>query len=66
MLNLRLASGLNLKDFKNKFNKDLFKEKEEKINSYIRSKHLYIEGDYLNPTFDGMMILDQFMLDLID
>ncbi len=66
MLNLRLADGLNLKSFKNKFNKDLFKEKEEKINSYIDSRHLYIEGECLKPTFDGMMILDQILLDLID
>ena len=66
MLNLRLASGLNLKEFRDKFNKDLFKEKEEKIVSCITSKHLYLEGDYLKPTFDGMMILDQILLDLID
>ena len=66
MLKLRLASGLNLDEHRVKFNKDLYQEKKEKIDSYITSKHLYFEGKNLKPTFDGMMILDQILLDLID
>ena len=43
-----------------------YQEKKEKIDSYIASKHLYFKGKNLKPTFDGMMILDQILLDLID
>ena len=64
MLNLRTSEGIDLDAFKNKFNKDLYKDKKEAIDAYIASNYLKIEGNKLVPTFDGMMILDKIIVDL--
>ena len=66
MLNLRTTEGLDLTRFKELFNKDLYKNKKEVIDSYINSGHLLLEGNNLVATFEGMMILDKIVLDLID
>ena len=66
MLNLRTFEGLDLKEFKNIFNKDLYLSKKEIIDSYIASKHLKKEGNHLKATFEGMMILDKITIDLFE
>ncbi len=66
MLNLRTIEGLDLTLFKNLFNKDLYKNKKEAIDSYVRSGHLLLENNKIIPTFEGMMILDKIVLDFID
>ena len=66
MLKLRISEGLDLKEFKNKFNKDLYINKKEIVNSYIKDGYLKLENNHLIPTFNGMMILDKITLDLLD
>ena len=65
MLNLRTIEGLDLILFKNLFNKDLYKNKKEVIDSYIGSRHLLMKDNKIIPTFEGMMILDKIVLDLL-
>ena len=64
MLNLRTNKGIDLSYFKNRFNVDLLKEKNEIINKLIKNGKLYIKDNHLIPTYEGMMILDQIILDL--
>ncbi len=66
MLNLRTIEGLDLTSFNKIFNKDLYQEKKKEIDSYISSKHLALKNNHLIPTFEGMMILDKIILDLIN
>ena len=65
MLNLRTNVGLDLNYIKKVFNKDLYKEKRETIDRYISNGHLFTNKNHLIATFDGMMILDKIILDLI-
>ena len=66
MLNLRTVEGLDIARLKELFNKDLYKNKKETIDSYIKSGHLLLKENKLVPTFEGMMLLDKIILDLID
>ena len=64
MLNLRTVEGLNLKDFKDKFDIDLYHEKKEEINQFISNNLLKLEEEVLAPTYQGMMLLDQILVKL--
>ena len=66
MLNLRTSEGLDLVKFASIFNKDLYKEKKEIIDSYINGGYLFIKDKRLIATFEGMMILDKITLDLTE
>ena len=65
MLNLRISDGLDLEEFKKTFNKDLLVKKKDVIEGYISSGHLLIKDNHLIATFEGMMILDKIIVDLI-
>ena len=65
MLNLRTKEGLDLKDFKEKFDVDLLKLKEQEITELIKRGYLSLSDDILSPTYEGMMTLDQSVLKLI-
>ncbi|HHT67080.1 MAG TPA: radical SAM family heme chaperone HemW [Erysipelotrichaceae bacterium] len=65
MLNLRTIEGLSLKELKEDFSLDLYQQKKDIIDEFIKQKYLYTEGDYLKPTYQGMMILDAIILKLI-
>ena len=65
MLNLRTKEGLNLADFKKEYDIDLYNDKKGIIDSFISRGYLKLENNILSPTFDGMMILDRIILDLI-
>lgn len=65
ILNLRTNRGIDLIYFNNNFNKDLYREKKNIIDDYISKKYLFIKDNHLIATFDGMMILDKIILDLI-
>ena len=62
MLNLRTRYGLDLNEFKNRFNIDLLKEKSDELHELITGGYLYIDRNRLIPTYEGMMILDQILL----
>ena len=65
MLNLRTIHGLNLKEFENKFGYDLSKTKIKEIDALIKNKLLELKDDSLIPTYEGMMVLDTIILQLI-
>ena len=65
MLKLRTRSGLDLEQFKNKFGLDLFLVKKEAIEQYINTGYLEMIGSAIVPTFEGMMIEDKIVLDLL-
>ena len=56
MLNLRTIEGLDV---------NFVKEKEPIIEELIKENFLVKKDDYLIPTFEGMMILDQIILKLL-
>ena len=59
-LNLRTIFGLSFKEFKNRFNYDLYEKKKKEIDELIHLGYLYIDKDILKPTYQGMMTLDNF------
>ena len=65
MLKLRTRFGLDLSEFKNKFGVDLLTSKGNVINKYVEDGYLVLNENRLFPTFDGMMILDKIVLDLL-
>lgn len=65
MLRLRTVFGLDLSNFKEQFGVDLLKLKERKIKEFIDDGHLTLEDNRLIATFEGMMILDKIVLDLL-
>ena len=56
MLNLRTKEGISL---------SLLKNKEKEIASLIKDGYLEKQGDRLCPTYEGMMILDTIILQLL-
>ena len=65
ILNLRTNQGIDLVLFNNIFNKDLYNTRKEIIDNFIKNKLLYIEDNHLIATFEGMMILDKIILELL-
>ena len=65
MLSLRTEKGINLIDFKNKFNYDLTIKKSKEIANLIKLKLIKIEDNYLKCTKDGFYVLNQVILELI-
>lgn len=65
MLTLRTLEGLSYKEFERRFAYS-FKEKHQKtINDFVKRKLLIEKDETLIPTYEGMMILDQIVLDLL-
>jgi len=65
MLNLRTNQGIDLIDFKNKFDIDLLQSKKIEIEEMISGGYLYLKDQHLIATYQGMMTLDQIILKLI-
>lgn len=65
MLNLRTINGLNLDEFKENFDIDLLKAKEKEIKRMIDRGLLELKDQNLIPTYEGMMVLDTIILELI-
>ena len=66
MLNLRTISGLDLELVQKEFDIDLLTQKKSQIDSFVRDGLLLISGHKLVPTYQGMMVLDQMILELIE
>ncbi len=68
MLNLRTAFGIDIKDYQNRFGENFLEKYKEPLESNIQRKLLCYdeENGKIYPTFDGMMVLDQIVLDLIN
>lgn len=65
MLNLRTIEGIDLKAFKDIFGFDLYEKKKREIDELISRSFLQKEKEKLFPTYEGMMTLDQIILELI-
>jgi len=65
MLNLRTIFGLDLNEYKSRFNEDLLVLKNKEINLMVKLGNLKLESNKLIPTYQGMMVLDQIILKLI-
>lgn len=67
MLKLRTTEGINLDNFKDKFGFDLLKNKSAIIEKHIENGYLILDENRtrMMPTYEGMMILDQIILDII-
>ena len=68
MLNLRTIYGIDLAEFKAKFNEDLLLTKHDEISTLVKDKLLVHdkENDRIYPTYKGMMVLDQIIVQLIE
>lgn len=65
MLRLRTIEGIDLDEFFSLFGFDLYIQKKNIIDNYISSGFLLLKNRKLKPTYEGMMILDKIILDLI-
>ena len=65
MLNLRTNRGIDLNQFKDKFNYDLLENKRDIILQLEKEKLLEVKNEHLIATFEGMMVLDQIIFKLI-
>ena len=65
LTNLRTVFGLNLKLFNETFNENLLVTKKEAIEKLIKDNLLILDGEWLKPTYEGMMLLDQILISLI-
>lgn len=65
MLSLRTEKGINLIDFKNKFNYDLTIKKSKEIANLIKLNLIKIEDNFLKCSKDGFYVLNQVILELI-
>lgn len=65
MLNLRTTEGLSLKKLKEEYSYDLYEDKKSIVEQLIKQKYLLLEDENLKPTYNGMMILDTIVLQLI-
>ena len=65
MLRLRTRFSLNLSELKTKYGIDLYSLKRDAIDNYVSGGYLTIKDNHLIPTFEGMMIQDKIVLDLL-
>ncbi len=65
MLSLRTIFGLSFSEYQKRFGEDFLVIHQPSIESFIREGLLKIEGACLIPTYEGMMILDQIIVQFI-
>lgn len=67
ILNLRTMFGINLKAYFGQFNKDFYIEHKKTLDMYIDGGFLVYNQreQVIYPSYEGMMILDKIILDLI-
>lgn len=62
MLRLRTKYGINLQEYKEKFDEDFYELHKDVIDHFIKTKLLKVVNNNLVPTFSGMMKLDTIYL----
>ena len=65
MLNLRTNQGIDYDVFEKRFGYRLEEKQKKIIEKHIKNKNLKVKENHLIPTYKGMMILDQIILDFI-
>lgn len=66
MLGLRLANGISLSLFKQRYQIDLLTYYQERLQPFIDQGLLIIEENHLRPSNNGMDLLDFILLELVD
>lgn len=62
MLSLRTILGLSFDEYQKRFGEDFLSIHQPSITSFINEGLLKIEDNHLIPTYEGMMILDQIVV----
>lgn len=62
MLCLRTIFGLSFLEYQKRFGEDFLSLHQQSIESFINDGLFKIESDHLIPTYEGMMILDQIIV----
>ncbi|HOZ02221.1 MAG TPA: radical SAM family heme chaperone HemW [Bacilli bacterium] len=65
MLSLRTVFGLSFVEYQKRFGEDFLSIHQKSIESFIDEGLLKIEKKHLIPTYEGMMILDQIIVQFI-
>ena len=65
MLSLRLATGLNLKRFRKRFDEDLLKTRASQIQALIKAGYIYIEDGFLKIAPQHMYVSNRIILELL-
>jgi len=65
MLSLRLATGLNLQNFRKRFKEDLLKTRAEQIHALIKGGYVYIEDGFLKIAPQHFYISNRIILELL-
>lgn len=65
MLSLRLATGLNLKRFRKRFNEDLLKTRANQIQALIKAGYVYIEDGFLKIAPQHFYVSNRIILELL-
>ncbi len=66
MLNLRTNQGIEFERYNYRFDGDFLKEHENAISRLVKQGLLVLTEDRIYPTYDGMMVLDQIIMELTD
>ena len=64
MLNLRTNCGIEFADYHFRFKIDFLEAHKETISRLVNEKLLVLTEDRVYPTYDGMMVLDQLIMEL--
>ena len=64
MLNLRTINGINFERYHNRFQKDFYNEHKETIDNLIKQGLLKMDETHIYPTYEGMMVLDQIIMEI--
>ena len=65
MLNLRTNRGIIFSEFKDRFKEDFLEKYKEIVDEFVSQKLLVINKDRVYPTYEGMMVLDQMIMEFI-
>ena len=65
MLNLRTNRGIIFQEFEERFKESFMDKYKDKVEKLVNEKLLVYDKNRIYPTYNGMMILDQIILDLV-
>ena len=65
MLNLRTNRGIFFSEFKEKFGEDFLDKYKEAVDAFVSQGLLIKNKDRVYPTYKGMMVLDQMIMEFI-
>ena len=64
MLNLRTNRGIEFDEYRYRFKTDFLEAHKETISRLVNEKLLILMEERIYPTYDGMMVLDQLIMEL--